>query len=512
MKKIFCIILMTVLLTILFLVSSVLAQSSEIKILLDNNPLETVIPSVIENDRLFVSARNVVEALGGMITWFPALKLMTININSRTARLVIDEPSLDIDKKVIPLEMPARIIDNRVMIPLEVIKIIAEVDIKWDNQARTLFVNTIRPYLLKVRSYSYPDKTRVVIDLSEKTEFRADKLINPDRIFIDIMGSDIKLEDNSKQIRIDDGVIKTVRTAQFNQEIIRVVLDLYQQTKYQLFSLIEPDRVVIDIFKSGEGAAITETLPVPAKPKEKLIPKLEEKLIPKPEITGKRVVIIDPGHGGKDPGAIGPTGLKEKDVTLGIALYLEKLLKGVGIPTYLTRSKDEFVYLENRTNFANQKNGFIFLSLHANSVLNHRPTAQGIETFVLSSKYMGASARDVADRENRASRAHPELDTDLAKIIADLEESANINYSFDFADIIQKKLVEYLKLEDRGIKQAPFVVLKGANMVAVIAEVAFLSNPKEEELLKTNKFRENAAQALFEAIKYYIENTPDNGV
>ncbi|MBU4228215.1 N-acetylmuramoyl-L-alanine amidase family protein [bacterium] len=501
MKKTFDIILMTILLIILFLVSSVLAQSSEIEILLDNKPLETVVPSVIENDRLFVSARNVVEALGGRITWFPALKLMTININSRIARLVIDEPSLEIDKKVILLEMPARIIDNRVMIPLEVIKIIAEVDIKWENQAKTLFINTIRPYLLKVRSYSYPDKTRVVIDLSEKTEFRADKLINPDRIFIDIMGSVAKLEDTSKQIKIDDGVIKTVRTAQFNQEIIRVVFDLYREARYELFSLIEPDRVVIDIFKSGEGAAITETLP--AKP--------EEKLIPKPEITGKRVVIIDPGHGGKDPGAIGPTRLKESEVTLGIALYLEKLLKNAGIPTYLTRSKDEFIYLENRTNFANQKNGFVFVSLHANSVLNHRPSAAGIETFVLSSKYIGASARDVADRENRASRAHPEVDTDLALIIADLEESANIKYSLDFAEIVQKKLVNYLKLLDRGVKQAPFVVLKGANMVAVIVEVGFISNPKEEELLKTNKFRENAAQALFEAIKYYIENAPDNG-
>src|SRR5680860_1613071 len=165
MKKIFYIILITALFTILFPLSSTFAQSSEIKILLDNQPLETVVPSVIENDRLFFSARNVVEALGGRITWFPALKLMTININSRTASLVIDEPSLEIEKKVIPLEMPARIIDNRVMIPLEVIKIIAEVDIKWDKQARTLFVNTIRPYLLKVRSYSYPDKTRVVICL-----------------------------------------------------------------------------------------------------------------------------------------------------------------------------------------------------------------------------------------------------------------------------------------------------------------------------------------------------------
>ena len=488
--------------TILFPICSTLAQSSEIKILLDNKSLETIVPSIIENDRIFVSVRNVVEALGGRITWFPALKLMTININSRTARLVIDDSSLEIDEKVISLEMPARIINNRVMVPLEVIKIIAEVDIKWENQTKTLLINTIRPYLLKVRSYSHPDKTRVVIDLSEETEFRADKLTNPDRIFINIMGSIVKLEDASRQIKIDDGVIKTVRTSRFNEEITRVVFDLYQEARYDLFSLIEPDRVVIDIFKSSEEVVISETLPT----------KPEEKPTPGPEITGKRVVIIDPGHGGKDPGAIGPTGLKEKEVTLRIALYLGKLLKNAGIPTYLTRSKDEFVYLEDRTNFANQKNGFVFVSLHANSVLKHRPTAAGIETFLLSSKYIGASARDVADRENRASRAHPELDTDLAKIIADLEESANIKYSFDFADIIQKRLVEHLKLENRGIKQAPFVVLKGANMAAVIVEVGFISNPKEEKLLKTNKFRENAAQALFEAIKYYIENTPNNGV
>ena len=501
MKKTFYIILIAVVLTILFPLFSTFAQSSEINILLDHKPLETIVPSIIESDRIFVSARNIIEALGGRITWFPALKLLTINIDKHIIRLVIDDSSLEIDEKVVPLETPARIIDNRVMIPLEVIRIIAQVEIEWDNQTKTLSINTIRPYLLKIRSYSHPDKTRVVIDLSEKTEFRADKLTNPDRIFINIMAYIVKLEDVFKQIEINDGVLKAVRTAQFNEEITRVVFDLYREAKYDLFSLTDPDRVVIDIFKPGEEAAISETLP--AKP--------EEKPTPGPEITGKRVVIIDPGHGGKDPGAIGPTGLKEKEVTLGIALYLEKLLKKADIPTYLTRSKDEFVYLEDRTNFANQKNGFVFVSLHANSVLNHRPSAAGIETFLLSSKYIGASARDVADRENRASRAHPELDTDLAKIIADLEESANIKYSFDFADIIQKKLVEYLKLENRGIKQAPFVVLKGANMAAVIVEVGFISNPKEEKLLKTNKFRENAAQALFEAIKYYIENTPDNG-
>jgi len=502
MRKTFYIILIAVIWTILFSLISTFAQSSEINIWLDRKPLETTIPSIIENDRIFISARNIIEALGGRITWFPALKLMTINIDNHIIRLVIDDPSLEIDGKVVSLEMPARIMDNRVMIPLEVIKIIAEVEIEWDNQTKTLSINTIRPYLLKIRSYSHPDKTRVVIDLSEKTEFRGDKLTNPDRIFIDIIGSTIKLEDTFKQIEINDGVIKAVRTAQFNEEVTRVVFDLNQQVKYDLFSLIEPNRVVIDIFKpEGKEVAISETLP--AKP--------EEKPAPGPEITGKRVVIIDPGHGGSDPGAIGPTGLKESEVTLKVALYLEKLLKDAGITTYLTRYKDEFISLENRSNFANQKNGFVFVSLHANSAIRNRPTAVGVETFVLSSKYIGASAKDVADRENRASRTHPEVDTDLALIIADLEESANIKYSLDFADIIQKNLVEYLRLENRGVKQAPFVVLKGVNMVAVIIEIAFISNPTEEKLLKNNEFREKTAQALFKAIKYYIENTPDNG-
>jgi N-acetylmuramoyl-L-alanine amidase len=242
---------------------------------------------------------------------------------------------------------------------------------------------------------------------------------------------------------------------------------------------------------------------------ETLPPKPEEKPVPEPKVTGKRVVIIDPGHGGSDPGAIGPTGLKESEVTLKVALHLEELLKKAGIPTYLTRYKDDFISLEGRTNFANQKNGIIFVSIHANSTLNNRPTAIGTETFLLSSKYIGASAKDVADRENRASRAHPEVDTDLASIIGDLEESANIKYSLDFADIVQKELVKYLKLENRGVKQAPFVVLKGVNMAAVIVEIAFISNPQEEKLLKNNEFSQKTAQALFDAIIYYIKNIPN---
>jgi N-acetylmuramoyl-L-alanine amidase len=500
MKKIHYLILIAVGLTILFHLSSALAQSSEIKILMDNKPLALDVLSIMEDDQIFIPARNIVEALGGRITWFSTLKLLTINIDNHIVRLVIDELSLEMDGKKIPLKTPAKIIDNRVMLPLEVIKISTPVEVEWDNQAKTLSINTIRPYLLKVRSYSDSDKTRIVIDLSEKTEFKANKLTNPDKIFIDIIGSILKLEDTFKEIEINDGILKTVRTAQFNEEITRVVFDLYQEVKYNIFSLTDPDRVVIDIFRpEKKSEPLLETLP----------PKPEEKPVLEAKVTGKRVVIIDPGHGGSDPGAIGPTGLKESEVTLKVAQDLEELLKKAGIPTYLTRYKDDFISLEGRTNFANQKNGFVFVSIHANSTLNNRSTAVGTETFLLSSQYIGASAKDVADRENRAIKAHPEVDADLASIIGDLEESANIKYSFDFAHIVQKELVKYLKLENRGVKQAPFVVLKGVNMAAVMVEIAFISNPQEEKLLKNNEFSQKTAQALFDAIIYYIKNIPN---
>lgn len=149
MKKIHYLILIAVGLTILFHLSSALAQSSEIKILMDNKPLELDVLSIIEDDQIFIPARNIVDALGGRITWFPTLKLLTINIDNHIVRLVIDELSLEMDGKIIPLPTPAKIIDNRVMLPLEVIKIITSVEVEWDNQAKTLSINTIRPVIPK---------------------------------------------------------------------------------------------------------------------------------------------------------------------------------------------------------------------------------------------------------------------------------------------------------------------------------------------------------------------------
>ncbi len=501
MKKIIYLIIVLGIVLLASLFSS--AQALEINIFLDQQPLENIETSIMENDHLLIPARSIIEAMGGRITWFSALKLLNIYLEGQTASLVIDDPFLEVNGKKVALEISAKIINNRVMIPVEVIKIISQVEVTWDNQNKNLYFDTIKPNLLNIRSYSHPDKTRIVIDLSEATEFRASYLTDPERIYVDIMGSTGKLEEEAKQLEINDGVIKQVKTTQFNGEMARIAIGLFQKAEYETFSLLSPDRIVVDIFKPETKEAVLSEKITTSQPKEQPSVTIES------GIAKKRVVVIDPGHGGSDPGAIGPTGLKEKEVTLGIAQALKELFNQAGIPVYLTREKDNLVYLEDRVNFANQKNGFVFVSIHTNSVLKHRPEATGIETYVLSSKYIGASAKDVADRENRASRMHPELDTDLAKIIADLEESANIQYSLDLAEIVQKEMVNYLKLGNRGVKQAPFVVLKGVNMAAILVEVGFISNPNEEKLLRDNNFRKKVAEAIFKALKYYLEKTPD---
>jgi len=196
---------------------------------------------------------------------------------------------------------------------------------------------------------------------------------------------------------------------------------------------------------------------------------------------------------------------------LDIALRLRKKLENDGFMVYLTRDKDLDVLLEDRPLMAVQKEAIAFISIHTNSVIQKgSSTARGIETYVLNSRYIGASAKDVADRENRASQFYHYEDDILNQIIADLEESASISFSLDFADIVQKKLVQHAGLDNRGVKQAPFIVLKGLNMAGVLIEVGFISNPNEEKLLKTPEFREKVAQALSEAVKEYVNNIPEN--
>ncbi len=247
--------------------------------------------------------------------------------------------------------------------------------------------------------------------------------------------------------------------------------------------------------KSDEVAKILEQRPLPPSPPV-VVPT-------EPVVTGLRRIVVDAGHGGKDPGAVGPSGLREKDVTLTLARKIAaRLRETLGCEVVLTRDRDVFLPLEERTAIANKVGADLFISIHANAAPNRQ--AYGIETYYLNfSKNDKAAA--VAARENGTSLK--EVD-DLEQILFDLMANAKINESSRLAAEIQKALVDRLdeqfeEVRDLGVRQGPFYVLLGATMPSVLVEAAFISHPREEQRLSSRNYQEQTAEAIAEAVKNY---------
>ncbi len=220
-------------------------------------------------------------------------------------------------------------------------------------------------------------------------------------------------------------------------------------------------------------------------------------------------IVIDAGHGGHDTGALGD-GIREAELVLDVALRVEKLLKQeAGIDVVMTRRTDEFIELEERTRIANRQNADMFLSIHANS--SRKKTAQGVETFILNFANT-SDAEEVAARENAIAKGSMRQLPDIVKAIT-LNNKAD--ESRDLAEIVQGNLVSRLRkseseLPDRGIKQAPLVVLIGASMPSVLAEIGFVSTPDEGGRLKTSKYRQEIAEALRDAVIRYQRSLKGN--
>ena len=220
---------------------------------------------------------------------------------------------------------------------------------------------------------------------------------------------------------------------------------------------------------------------------------------------GARRIVIDPGHGGHDPGTIGRGGLQEKDLVLDVAQRLEKMLRTeLGTDVVMTRSTDVFIPLEERTAIANSRAADLFLSIHANSSRN--PRARGIETYILNFA-VDPHAEEVAARENAISAATLK---DLQGLVKAIALNSKIDESRDFASSIHESLVARVRagqdgVQDRGVRTAPFYVLIGANMPSVLAEISFVSNPDDERLLRSTDHREKIARSLFDGVRAYLE-------
>jgi len=375
-----------------------------------------------------------------------------------------------------------------------------------------------RTSLDTIRFWSNPGYTRVVLEVGSVTEFTSNFLKGDpakgeaSRIYVDLAGT-VPAEKLDSSRDVNDGLLTRIRAGQPDSETTRVVLDLESFGDYKVFPLAEPARIVIDVHgaKQAELSATEEQLTAAPSGDDDIAgllssaPKERPLKVHIPESRpgrGLRRIVVDAGHGGKDPGAVGPGGTREKDVTLAMAKALGRELESqLGCEVILTRSGDTFLELPERTAIANKVGADLFISIHANA--NKNRSARGIETYYLNFS-KSDDALEVVARENKTSL---EQVGDLELILLDLLANSKINESSRLAAEIQKSMTgqlrKHYKVKDLGVRQGPFYVLLGATMPSVLVETAFISNRTEEKLLVNRKYQQRTASAIVGGVRKY---------
>jgi len=415
----------------------------------------------------------------------------------------------------------------------------------------TLLVFPVIPRLahatqvVAVRTWPADEYTRVTLELGSELKAEHFTLDNPHRLVVDL--HDVNLNDTLKQlngmVQPDDPYISGVRVGQYEPDVVRLVMDLKQPIAPQVFTLKPVGdyqyRFVIDLYPlvaqdpilalqqqfedDDPLAAVLEDLAMNQSPGT-TVPKVQgQKAPPPPKVVQKPkpepksapsqrpiLVAIDPGHGGEDPGAIGPSGTREKDVVLQIARRLQKLVDAQpNMRAYLTRDGDFFVPLHVRVQKARRVQADLFISIHADAWI--KPTARGSSVYALSQN--GASstaAKWLANKENEADlvgginvKAH---DKQVAQVLLDLSTAAQINDSLRVGSQVLNNIGKINRLHKRGVERANFAVLRAPDIPSILVETAFISNPEEERLLRSGAHQEKLASAILSGIQGYFKS------
>ena len=351
-----------------------------------------------------------------------------------------------------------------------------------------------------VRIRPAPDRTRIVFDLGAPVQHRIFALTSPDRLVIDIDGATLEQDFSAAQLK--GTPIRSIRAGIRGGSDLRVVLDLRGQVKPRSF-VLKPimqygDRLVVDLYT-------TEQQSVPTVPKSDLV-------------AGQRrdvVIAVDAGHGGDDPGAIGPGQLYEKDVVLAIATKLSAMFdKEPGFKAELTRKGDYYLAHRKRTDIARQAEADVFISIHADAFKT--PDASGASVYVISQKgATSETARWLAEKENRADLIGgvglDDKDDVLAGVLLDLTSTHSLSASLDMGQQVLNAIKPLNHLHKKQVEQAAFLVLKSPDIPSLLIETGFISNPAEAKKLRTRAHQERMAKAIYTGVKSYVGRNPPLG-
>lgn len=363
-----------------------------------------------------------------------------------------------------------------------------------------------------LRYFTHANFTRIVVDIGSLREYASAETRNPGRIVVDILQARINPIVREEAIPNRCDYINMIRIVPKSDATVRVTadVDFARVKRYQVYALFDPFRIVIDIYPQdktlsapADPAAVVGTgAPTSRKPQ----PARDGYSMARQLGLGIQTIVIDPGHGGADPGCLDASGLLEKDLTLDISLRLREILRAnTKFNVIMTRETDIFVPLENRTVVANQRKADLFLSVHINAFPDKR--RQGIETFYLNFS-SDPRVNETAARENATTtKTIGEMD----KIIRKIVQNSKIIESRDLAQRIQENLVSFLgrqysDVKDLRAKGGPFWTLIGCEMPSVLVEVSHISNPMEAQRLRSDVYRQQIARGIYEGLLAYVQS------
>ena len=423
---------------------------------------------------------DVGRALGFEVVADPTTGVLTLSTGGHRVFIGVGTTQVPVDQRIVQISRPARTFGGALYAPADFFEkalfpIVGAAG-AYDPVRRLWTLTDATPSIaLDVAVVHVEPTTQIVIKESAAARF----VPSLSESAFQIRWTGQKVAPPFAERRYDDPLVAAIR---FTADTASIEFREKGLTA-RAYPLTGPDRLVVEIGRAPAAAGIAPAAPVPA-----------------PAWT----VVVDAGHGGAETGAIGPGGLQEKDVTLQIARRVATAIPRVlSARVVLTRTSDSVISLDDRTAVANHEKADLFLSIHANS--SHVAGANGSETYYLSLEASDKLAQEVASAENQpppaaAATPGPSRGPALDFILWDLAQSAHINESSELADAIQKELNVVSGTENRGIKQAPFRVLVGATMPAVLVETAFISNPEEEKKLANPVFQQTVADAIARAV------------
>ncbi|MDD5131542.1 MAG: N-acetylmuramoyl-L-alanine amidase [bacterium] len=498
-----------------------------IKVTLDNGTRTENAKLYELNKEKFLDVSDLADFLAADIKWLPVSKKVILSLKGVRIELTYFGRTATINEQKVKMTSVCRLEKGDLYVPLSFIisrgftKPVG-LRIKFDESTKTLKIFQT-PNISGVKTQQQEGLSQLILETQEKLYYET-SLEAANKITVDIYKGVL---DQDKKYTVPGNALVTNMNLIQKSNKVSWVIEVCPEFEYSVKVVDNPWRILVNIKKTGaqvcppesEISASTQPASVAVVKAPPVTPELSPPPVVTPEIRSKpeppkkvntakiRTIVIDPGHGGKDPGAIGQYGTKEKDVNLSLAFKLAQLLhEKTNLQVILTRKEDEFIPLAERTQIANLKKADLFVSIHCNSGLDRK--ASGFEIYFLSERATDMEAEAVANIENSVIDLEDRsaVTDKLKAILWSLTLNEFVNDSSELCSFVVGRVNEMdVDLLNRGVKQAGFYVLRGAKMPAVLVECAFLSNKREERLLNKGSFNDKIAKTIFNGIMDYIE-------